>query len=59
MVKYVLAVISGHKDYNSLYASNDTVQQSFTVNILGAPNDSTTTVKIQFRFTRNKLKIMF
>ena len=48
MVKYVLAVISGHKDYNSLYASNDTVQQSFTVNILGAPNDSTTTVKIQF-----------
>ena len=59
MVKYVLAVISGHKDYNSLYASNDTVQQSFTVNILGAPNDSTTTVKIQFRFTRNQLKIMF
>lgn len=36
-------VISGHKDFNSLYASNDTVQQSFTVNILGAPNDSTTT----------------
>ena len=59
MVKYVLAVISGHKDYNSLYASNDTVQQSFTVNILGAPNDSTTTVNIQFRFTRNKLIIMF
>jgi len=36
-------VISGHRDFNSLYASNDTVQQSFTVNILGAPNDSTTT----------------
>jgi len=36
-------VISGHKDFNSLYASNDTVQQSFTVNILGAPNNSTTT----------------
>ena len=40
-----ISVISGHKDFNSLYASNDTVQQSFTVNILGAPNDSTTTVR--------------
>jgi len=35
-------VISGHKDFNSLYASNDTVTQSFTVNPLGAPNNSTT-----------------
>merc|ERR1712154_132093 len=33
-------VISGHKDYNSLYAANDTVQEKFTVNILGAPNNS-------------------
>ena len=31
-------------DFNSLYASNDTVQDKFTVNILGAPNNSTTTV---------------
>ena len=38
------AVISGHKDFNSLYAANDTVQEKFTVNILGAPNNSTTTV---------------
>ena len=40
----IFAVISGHKDYNSLYAANDTVQEKFTVNILGAPNNSTTTV---------------
>ena len=40
----MFAVISGHKDYNSLYAANDTVQEKFTVNILGAPNNSTTTV---------------
>jgi len=35
-------VISGHQDFNSLYAANDTEQQSFTVNTLGAPNNSTT-----------------
>ena len=45
IIKGDYLVISGHKDFNSLYASNDTVQQSFTVNILGAPNDSTTTVR--------------
>ena len=37
-------MISGHKDFNTLYASNDTVTQSFIVNTLGAPNDSTTMV---------------
>jgi len=36
-------VISGHKDFNSLYAANDEIQEKFTVNILGAPNNSTTT----------------
>ena len=40
------AVISGHKDFNSLYAANDEIQEKFTVNILGAPNNSTTTVII-------------
>ena len=44
--KLCCAVISGHKDFNSLYAANDTIQEKFTVNILGAPNNSTTTVII-------------
>ena len=40
-----LAVLSGHKDFNSLYAANDTVQERFTVNTMGAPNNSTTMVR--------------
>ena len=44
--KYVsLLVLSGHKDFNSLYAANDTVQERFTVNTMGAPNNSTTMVQ--------------
>ena len=43
-------MISGHQDFNSLYASNDTEQQSFTVNTLGAPNNSTTVVSLQRNF---------
>jgi len=35
-------VRSGHSDFQSLYAANDQVTPSFTVNRLGAPNDSTT-----------------
>ena len=42
----IFSVISGHQDFNSLYAANDTEQQSFTVNTLGAPNNSTTVVSI-------------
>ncbi|XP_023346444.1 uncharacterized protein LOC111715363 [Eurytemora carolleeae] len=34
-------VISGHQDFQSLYATNDMVTPSFTVNRLGAPNNST------------------
>jgi hypothetical protein len=41
-------VISGHQDFNSLYAANDTEQQSFTINTLGAPNNSTTVVFLIF-----------
>jgi len=34
-------VQSGHLEFQSLYATNDMVTPSFTINRLGAPNDST------------------
>ena len=35
---------SGHENYQTLYATNDVTTGDFTVNRLGAPNDSTVMV---------------
>ena len=35
---------SGHESYQTLYATNDVETEAFTVNRLGAPNDSTVMV---------------
>ena len=40
----LLTVRSGHENYQTLYATNDVETGNFTVNRLGAPNDSTVMV---------------
>ncbi len=38
---YTVPVRSGHLEFQTLYATNDMETPSFTVNRLGAPNNST------------------
>ena len=43
--QFPVLVLSGHEDFQSLFATNDQVTPSFIVNRLGAPNQSTVMVR--------------
>ena len=49
---------SGHENYQTLFAANDVETGAFTVNGLGAPNDSTTVVSKQLGWTHLDLDIL-